>query len=102
FRGHPPNWILEAYQTMSDRRQVRLAKQPSVKPGPRSRHVLAGTRGTGRADRSREPVASAEIGADQVTVPAESLAQLGDLYLEVPFRYGDAGPNPVQELVFCH
>jgi hypothetical protein len=64
--------------------------------------VLAGTRGTGRADRSREPVASAEIGADQVTVPAESLAQLGDLYLEVPFRHGDAGPNPVQELVFCH
>jgi hypothetical protein len=64
--------------------------------------VLAGTRGIGRADRSREPVASAEIGADQVTVPAESLAQLGDLYLEVPFRHGDAGPNPVQELVFCH
>jgi hypothetical protein len=64
-----------------------------------SRRALASTPGDGRADCGSEPVAAAELGADKVAVFAESLAQCGNLNLQVLFRDDDARPHTPHKLV---
>src|ERR1700736_3316044 len=65
-----------------------------------SRGALTSTPGDGRANRASEPVAAAELGADKVAVLPKSLAQCGDLNLQVLLRDNDAWPHTAQELVF--
>lgn len=66
---------------------------------PPSRRALTSTPGDGRANRGSEPVAAAELGADKVAVFAESLAQCGDLNLQVLLRDNDARPHTAHKLV---
>src|SRR6266851_185746 len=67
---------------------------------PPSRRALASTPADDRANCGSEPVAAAELSADQVAVFAESLAQRGDLNLQVLLRHDDAWPHTAEELVF--
>ena len=64
-----------------------------------SRRALASTPGDGRADCGSEPVAAAELGTDKVAIFAESLAQCGNLNLQVLFRDDDARPHTPHKLV---
>src|SRR5712671_7526573 len=65
-----------------------------------SRRALTSTPGDGRANCPSEPVAAAELSADKVSVFAKSLAQRGDLNLQILLRDNDAWPHTTQELVF--
>src|SRR5260221_5436898 len=61
---------------------------------------LTSTPGDGRANGSSEPIAAAELSAYKVAVFAKSLAQCGDLNLQVLLRDNDAWPHTTYELVF--
>jgi hypothetical protein len=67
---------------------------------PPSRRAPASNPGDSRANWGSEPVAAAELSADKVTVFAESLAQRGDLNLQIFLRDNDAWPHTAHELVF--
>jgi len=56
--------------------------------------------GDGRANCNSKPVAAAELGADKVAVFAKSLAQRGNLNLQVLLRDNDAWPDTAHKLVF--
>jgi hypothetical protein len=71
------------------------------RPAPPSRRPLASTPGGGRANCGREPVAAAELGADEVAVFTKSLAQREDLSLQVLLRDNDAGPHTAHKLVLA-
>ena len=53
------------------------------------------------ADSGGKAIPSAEFGPDTVAVLAESLAQLGDLNLEISRVDKNARPNKGEELVLC-
>ena len=53
-----------------------------------------------RAGHTGEPVAAAEIGLDEIAVPAQRFAQCGDLSLHVLLRNNDAWPHTAEQLVF--
>src|SRR5260370_9271395 len=81
-------------------REDPLANRAVTRSVPPSRRALTSTPGDGRADWGSEPVAAAELGPDKLAVFAKSLAQRGDLNLQVFFRNNDAWPNTAHKLVF--
>jgi hypothetical protein len=54
-----------------------------------------------RANGGGETITAAEFGPDKIAVLPESLAQRGDLNLEISPLDKNARPNKGQELVFC-
>src|SRR5262249_3864788 len=52
-----------------------------------------------RADQGGKAVAAAALGADEVAAVTESLAQRGDLHLQVCLGDNDAGPYSTQQFV---
>src|SRR5260370_40387152 len=93
-----PKWS----QTPTVRRSPEdpLANRALTRSVPPSRRALTSTPGDGRADWGSEPVAAAELGPDKLAVFAKSLAQRGDLNLQVFFRNNCAWPNTAHKLVF--
>jgi hypothetical protein len=67
---------------------------------PASCRALTITRGESRTNCGGEPVAAAEFGPDKIALFAESLAQQGDLNLQVLLRDNDAWPHATHELFF--
>ena len=65
-----------------------------------SRRTLTCSPGDGRANCGSKPVAAAELGADKVAVFAKSLAQRGDLNLQILFGDDNSWPHTAHELVF--
>jgi len=66
------------------------------------RRVLTGAPSASSANCGSEPIAAANLGADQVAVFAKSIAQCADLDLQILFRDNDAWPHPPQKFVFAH
>ena len=54
----------------------------------------------GRANCASEPVAAAELSADQLAIFTKSLAQRADLDLQIPFRDDNPLPSTAHKLVF--
>jgi hypothetical protein len=71
-----------------------------TRPVAPSRRALTSTPGDDRANCGSEAVAAARLGADKVAVLPKSLAQRGDLNLQVLLRDSDAWPHTAHELVF--
>src|SRR5215831_20716935 len=67
---------------------------------PASRRAPTSTPGAGRANWGSEPVAAADLSPDKVPVFAKSLAQRGDMNLQVLLRDNDARPHTAHKLVF--
>src|SRR3984893_2884369 len=82
------------------RRAIHRGNNPLIWQAPSSCRGLTSTPGEGRANRGSEPVAAAELGQDKVAVFAKSLAQRGNLNLQVLLRDNDAWPHTANELFF--
>jgi hypothetical protein len=79
---------------------MHWGNNPLIARALSSPRALTSTRGESRTNRSGEAVAAAELGPDKIAVFAKSLAQLGDLNLQVLLRDNDTWPHPAHELVF--
>src|SRR6266446_9301193 len=82
----------------------RLPENPSAgqglrRPVHRSRRAPTSVPGDGRANRGGEPVAAAELGADKISIFAKSLAQRGNVNLQVLLGDKNAWPHAAQQLV---